>query len=133
MGCAVANAAIAIYERIDIVGHVKRVAPTFQRRLRALAEHPLAGEARGVGLLGGLELVKDKRSKQSFDAKVGLGAKVVALAQDEGLICRTVAGDTIGMCPPLIIQDDEINAMFDALGKALDAAHVWARAEGHLV
>ncbi len=132
VGCAVALATIAIYERIDIVGHVRKVSPTFQKRLRALADHPLAGEARGVGLLGGLELVKDKRTKQSFDGKVGLGAKVVALAQDEGLICRSVAGDTIGVCPPLIITENEINAMFDMLAKALDKAHAWAKAEGHL-
>ena len=132
VGCAVALATIAIYERIDIVGHVKKVSPIFQQRLRALADHPLAGEARGVGLLGGLELVKDKRTKQAFDSKIGLGAKVVALAQEEGLICRAVAGDTIGVCPPLIIKEDEIHAIFDMLHKALDKAHTWARAEGHL-
>lgn len=132
VGCAVALATIAIYERIDIVGHVRRVSPTFQKRLNALADHPLGGEARGVGLLGGLELVKDKRTRQPFDSKIGLGAKVVALAQEEGLIVRAVAGDTIGVCPPLIIVEDEINAMFDMLGKALDKAHVWLRREGHL-
>ena len=132
VGCAVALATLAIYERTDIVGHVRRVAPVFQKRLRALADHPLAGEARGVGLLGGLELVRDKRTKQSFDSKIGLGGKVVALAQDLGLICRAVAGDTIGLCPPLIITEDQINEMFDLLHKALDGAHAWAHAEGHL-
>jgi 4-aminobutyrate--pyruvate transaminase len=132
VGCAVALATIAIYERTDIVGHVQKVAPTFQRRLNALADHPLGGEARGAGLLGGLELVKDKRTRQSFDGKVGLGAKVVALAQEEGLIVRAVAGDTIGICPPLIITEDEINALFDMLETALDGAYVWAKAEGHL-
>jgi len=133
VGCAVALATIAIYERTDIVGHVQKVAPTFQARLNALADHPLGGEARGVGLLGGLELVKDKRTRQSFDGKIGMGAKVVALAQEQGLIVRAVAGDTIGICPPLIITDDEVNALFDMLETALDGAYVWAKAEGHLV
>jgi 4-aminobutyrate---pyruvate transaminase len=132
VGCAVALATIAIYERTNIVGHVQKVAPAFQRRLRALVDHPLAGEARGVGLLGGLELVKDKRTRQSFEGKIGLGAKVSALAQEQGLICRAVNGDTISLCPPLIITEDEINAMFDMLRKALDTAYVWAKAEGHL-
>ena len=132
VGCAVALATIAIYERTNIVGHVQKVAPTFQSRLNALADHPLGGEARGVGLLGGLELVKDKHTKQSFDGKIGMGAKVVALAQNEGLIVRAVAGDTVAICPPLIITEEEINTLFDRLEKALDAAHVWARAEGHL-
>ncbi len=132
VGCAIANATIGIYERIDIVGHVRKVAPTFQKRLKGLLEHPLVGEARGAGLIGGLELVSDKKTKQSFDGKIGLGAKVVALAQAEGLICRAVAGDTIGLCPPLIIKDDEIGAMFDMVERALNGAHAWLRKEGHL-
>ncbi|HRK18662.1 MAG TPA: aminotransferase [Hyphomicrobiaceae bacterium] len=130
VGCAVANAALDIYERTNIVGHVQKVAPTFQKRLHALGEHPLVGETRGVGLLGGLELVRDKKTKQSFDPKAGLGPKVVAFAQNHGLICRAVGGDTIGVCPPLIITDEQINDMFDALGKALDDGLAWARAEG---
>jgi 4-aminobutyrate--pyruvate transaminase len=132
VGSAIACKAIEIYQRIDIVGHVRNVAPVFQTRLKALAEHPLVGEARGVGLIGGLELVRDKKTKQSFDAKIGLGGKVVAFAEGEGLICRAVGGDTIGLCPPLVIQGSEINEMFDALARALDKAHAWAKAEGHL-
>jgi len=69
VACAVANKTLEIYQRIDIVGHVRRVAPVFQMRLQALADHPLVGEARGVGLIGGLELVKDKRTKESFDSR----------------------------------------------------------------
>ncbi|MBV1694213.1 MAG: aminotransferase class III-fold pyridoxal phosphate-dependent enzyme [Hyphomicrobiales bacterium] len=132
VGCAVAVKAIEIYERMDIVGHVRRVAPTFLARLTALADHPLVGEARGVGLIGGLELVRDKASKASFDPKLTVGAKVVAFAQEEGLICRAVGGDTIGLCPPLIIQPDEINAMFDMVERALDRGHQWAKRECHI-
>jgi 4-aminobutyrate--pyruvate transaminase len=43
-----------------------------------------------------------------------------------------VAGDTIGICPPLVITDDEINALFDMLETALNGAYVWGKAEGHL-
>jgi 4-aminobutyrate--pyruvate transaminase len=131
VGSAIALKAIEIYERIDIIGHVRRVAPTFQKRLCALGEHPLAGEARGIGLIGGLELVRDKATKQSFDSKLGVGPKVVAFAQEEGLICRAVAGDTIGLCPPLIIDEPTINEMFDCLTRALDKTHAWVKAEGH--
>ena len=63
LACAVALKTIEIYERIDIVAHVQRVAPIFQLRLKALAEHPLVGEARGVGLIGALELMRDKRGQ----------------------------------------------------------------------
>lgn len=125
VACAVANKTLEIYDRIDIVGHVQRVAPVFQTRLRALANHPLVGDARGVGLIGGLELVKEKSSKTSFDPRQGVGPKVVAFAQEEGLICRAVGGDTIGICPPLVINGGEINQAFDALERALDRTLTW--------
>jgi 4-aminobutyrate---pyruvate transaminase len=132
VGSAIACKAIEIYQRIDIVGHVRKVATTFQGRLHKLADHPLVGEARGVGLIGGLELVKDKKTKQSFDGKLAVGPKIVSLAQDEGLICRAVGGDTIGICPPLVITADETNDLFDRLTRALDKGLDWAKKEGHL-
>jgi 4-aminobutyrate---pyruvate transaminase len=132
LACAVALKTIEIYERIDIVGHVRRMAPIFQARLQALAEHPLVGEARGVGLIGGVELFKDKRARQSFEARLGVGAKAALFAQEEGLICRAVGGDNVGLCPPLVITADEINEMFDMLARALDKTEAWARKEGHL-
>jgi 4-aminobutyrate--pyruvate transaminase len=129
VACAVANKAIEIYQRTDIVGHVKRVAPIFETRLAALADHPLVGEARGIGLIGGVELVCDKRGKTSFDPKMGVGPKVVAFAQEEGLICRAVGGDTVALCPPLVIDGAGINLIFDALAKALDRTTHWLAAE----
>lgn len=130
VSCAVALKALEIYERIDIVRHVQSVAPVFETRLKALRDHPLVGETRGVGLIGGIELVKNKSTKESFDVRQGVGPKVVKLAEEEGLICRAVAGDTIALSPPLIINGAEINLMFDALGRALDRAEEWVRKEG---
>lgn len=130
VACAVGVKALEIYERIDLVAKVKMVAPTFLRRLKALADHPLVGEARGVGLIGGLELVADKTTKRSFAPKDGVGARVVALAEDEGLICRAVGGDTIALCPPLIIDEVTTNDMFDRLTRALDRTEAWVRQSG---
>jgi 4-aminobutyrate---pyruvate transaminase len=132
LACAVALKTIEIYERIDIVAHVRRVAPIFQLRLKALTDHPLVGEARGVGLIGALELMRDKKAKQSFEGKLVVGARATRFAEEEGLICRAVGGDSVALCPPLVIDGAEINAMFDSLGRALDKTHAWAKAEGHL-
>ncbi|MBX9591612.1 MAG: aminotransferase class III-fold pyridoxal phosphate-dependent enzyme [Hyphomonadaceae bacterium] len=132
LACAVALKTIEIYERIKIVEHVRRVAPIFRLRLQALADHPLVGEARGIGLIGGLELVKDKRARQSFEPKLGVGAKAVRFAEEEGLLCRAVGGDTVALCPPLIIDGAEINAMFDGITRALDRTEGWLRKEGHV-
>jgi 4-aminobutyrate--pyruvate transaminase len=129
VACAVANKAIEIYQRINIVRHVQTVSPVYLSRLRALTGHPLVGEARGIGLIGAVELVKNKRSKESFDARQGVGGKVVAFAQEEGLICRAVAGDSIAICPPLVISADEINQTFDALTRALDRTAQWVEKE----
>ncbi len=132
VACAVAVKTLEIYERIDIVGHVRRVAPTFQTRLAQLRDHPLVGETRGTGLICGVELVKDKATKESFEPAQGIGPKVVALAQDEGLICRAVGGDTVALCPPLVIEEDAIHEAFDALTRALDGTARWIEKElGH--
>ena len=132
LACAVALKTIEIYERIKIVEHVQRMAPIFALRLNALADHPLVAEARCVGLLGALELVKDKRTRQSFDGKLGVAARAARFAEEEGLICRAVGGDNIGLCPPLVIDGAQINAMFDALARALERTEAWARQEGYL-
>jgi 4-aminobutyrate--pyruvate transaminase len=124
--------ALEIYERERIVEGVRAKTPLFQRRLSALADHPLVGEARGMGLIGGLELVADKATKQPFDVQQGVSTKCVGFAQEEGLIVRALAGDRIAVCPPLIISEQEIEALFDRLGRALDRTQDWVRREGPL-
>lgn len=131
VGCAVAVKTLEIYQRDKIVDHVNKVSPTFVRRLDKLAEHPLVGEARGVGLIGGAELVKDKQTKASFETKKGVGAKAVAYALEEGFITRAM-GDRLAFCPPLVISEAEINEMFDRCERALDKTLNWAKAEGLL-
>ena len=120
MAAAVALETLKIYEERGILDHVRAIAPHFQERLRRLGAHPLVGEARGVGLVGALELVRDKTSKEPFDPALGVGwLWPYELAQEEGLIVRAI-GDALAICPPLIISDDEIDQLFDRLGTALD-------------
>jgi 4-aminobutyrate---pyruvate transaminase len=128
VSAAVALEALTIYEERDIVGHVRRIAPHFQARLRALADHPLVGEARGVGLIGALELVRDKGTKAPFDAALGIPAAVQAAVIEEGVILRAVR-DAIAVCPPLIIIDAEIDILFDALQHGLDKVLAGLRVE----
>jgi len=132
VGCAVAVRTLEIYQRDRIIDHVRAISPAFQRRLGRLAEHPLVGEARGVGLIGGVELVKDKDSKAQFEVKKGVAAKSVAFAQDEGVILRAMGGDRVAFCPPLVITEAEIDEMFDRYERALGRTLDWAKAEGLL-
>ena len=126
--CALGIKALEIYKRIDIVGRARSLTPTFQKRLKTLSDHPLVGEARGVGMVGGVELVANKANKTPFQpiGKVGVQADVAC--RDEGLIIRNM-GDTLAICPPLIITESEVDELFDSLTRALDKTHNWARKE----
>ena len=127
VAAAVALKTLDIYARERIGEQVARKAPHFQARLAALGKHPLVGEARGLGLVGGLELVADKNSKRSFEAKAGIGPRAVRYAEEEGLIVRFLMGDILSICPPLIITPAEIDELFDRLGRALDRTLDWVK------
>ncbi|MGE0668880.1 MAG: aminotransferase [Sphingomonadales bacterium] len=121
---AVALRTLQIYEERDMLAHVRSLIPRFQQRLAALADHPLVGEARlGAGLMGGVELVADKATKQPFDPKLTVGMKGLLACQKEGLMVRAV-GDVVILCPPLIITEPQIDEMFDRLKRALDGLEV---------
>jgi len=121
VSAAVALETLKIYQERDIFGHVRAVAPHFQARLRALAQHPLVGEARGVGLVGALELVADKATRAAYDPKLAIGPKVQRIVQEHGLLIRAI-GDNLAFSPPLIISESEIDLMFERVATALDEA-----------
>ncbi len=124
---AVALKTIEIYQRRDIVGHVRHVSGSFQKHLAALAEHPLVGEAKGVGLFAGVELVEDKLSKRTFAPERGVIHRLVRFAQAQGLIVRALPGERFALCPPLVIEESDIDELFARLGKALDQTLEWTR------
>jgi 4-aminobutyrate--pyruvate transaminase len=132
VAAAVAVKTLEIYARDKIFATAAARMPQFQQHLRKLGDHPLVGEARGMGLMGGLELVADKASKRSFDPKRGVAARCVRFAEEEGLIVRAVIGDTVTACPPLIIKADEIDELFVRLLRALDRTLDWVKREGLL-
>ena len=129
VAAAVALKALDIYARERIAEQAARKAPQLQGRLAALGEHPLVGEARGIGLVGGVELVADKKTKRSFEPKAGVGARAVRYAEEEGLILRSLLGDILSICPPLIIAPAEIDELFDRLERALDRTLAWVKHE----
>lgn len=126
---AVALKVLELMEKHDVVGHVRAVAPSFLKRVGDLSAHPLVGDARGVGLIGGLHLVADKRSRKPLPLNSGVGTRCVEEAQRHGLIVRAL-GDVIALAPPLIIEEDEIGELFTRLERALDDTCHWARAQG---
>jgi 4-aminobutyrate--pyruvate transaminase len=132
VAAAVALKTLELYERRDTFGHVRKVAPVFLTRLRALRGHPLVGEADGVGLIGAVELVPDKKAKRNFDPGKAVAARCAQICQEEGLIVRALLHDRIALCPPLVINEAEIGELFDRFGRALDRTLDWAKGEGLL-
>ena len=121
---AVALETLKIYEERDIVGHVRRVSPAFQGELKRLGEHPLIGEARGMGLVGALEVVEDQATRKNFDPAAGVAAYVGTRAQAHGVITRCI-GDNVNLCPPLIITESEIADLMSRVKLALDDTLGW--------
>jgi len=119
VAAAVAAKTLEIYEKRNIVGHVRSVAPRFEERMAKLNDHPLVGQARAKGLIGAIELVADKETKRNFDPKAAMGVAVQKAAEKHGLILRAI-GDVVAFCPPLIVKDADIDDIFDAAEKALD-------------
>ena len=119
VACAVALRVLEIYERDNIFSRASASGAYLQEQLRKFESHPLVGEVRGRGLLAALELVPNKELEHQFqDGRVGGVAQ--KMAQDNGLLIRTVAGSSIGICPPLIISKSQVDELVDKLGDALD-------------
>ena len=116
---AVAREAIRIYEEEDFPARVRRLEAPFLGGLRGLASHPLVGEVRGLGLLAGVELVRDKNTHEPFAKNQKIGAICAALCEKHGLMLRAI-GDTLALCPPLVISETEIEELLARLRLALD-------------
>jgi len=127
---AVALETLRIYEERNIIAQVRRVGPRMQTGIRSYADHPLIGEARGIGLIGAVELVRDKTTKRSFDPKAGVAAHLVRRAQHHGAILRNMPGDIVAFSPPLIISESEIDEMMGCFGRALDDTWAMVREKG---
>lgn len=128
LGCALGVKAIEIYRKRDILGHVRVLSPRFAERLDRIAEHPLVGEVRYCGLVGGVELVADKATKRSFEPAQGVGLRLTKFLEERGAILRAI-GDTIAICPPMVISSAELDELFDRLEGALDDTEGWVAKE----
>ncbi len=124
VSCAVALANIDILQRENLVEQVRTdTGPYLGERLAELVDHPLVGEVRHLGLIAGIELVKDKATRTLFDSGLNVGPTCKNHCTANGLIMRATR-DVMVMSPPLIITRDEIDMLIDRARKALDATAV---------
>ncbi|MEX6500471.1 aspartate aminotransferase family protein [Pseudomonas zhanjiangensis] len=119
VAAAVALENIRILREEEIIERVReQTGPYLQQRLRELLDHPLVGEVRGLGMLGAIELVKDKASRGRY---VGKGAGMICRGHcfNNGLVMRAV-GDTMIIAPPLVISEVEIDELVSKARLCLD-------------
>ncbi len=118
--CALALENLRILDEEGIVERVKTdTGPYLQERLQSLADHPLVGEVRGIGMLGALEIVQDKATHSRFPSSAEATIKCRTHCFDNGVVIRAVR-DAMIMSPPLTISREEIDQVVARLHQSLD-------------
>jgi 4-aminobutyrate--pyruvate transaminase len=116
---AVALETLKIYDEMQVVDHVRKISETFLPMLRELAQHPLVGYADGRGLIGAIEIVKDKKARKAFGPEEQMPAKIDAALRKHKTILRLI-GNRIAFSPPLIITESQVEDLMKRVKAALD-------------
>jgi len=118
--CAVAIENIHIMQRENLIERVRDdIGPYLQEKWHTLAEHPIVGETRMVGLMGALELVGNKETLERFDKELGVGTICRDHLVNNGLVMRAV-GETIVTAPPLVLTHEQADELVEKAWKCLD-------------
>jgi len=123
---AVAIENIKIIEERELVKRVSILSPLLIGGLRRFSDHPLVGQVRGVGLMAAVELIADKKTREAFNPVGSSGNYLSQRCQHHGLIVRNVE-DTIAFCPPLIIEEAQIEDIIARFELALDDTFNWVK------
>jgi adenosylmethionine---8-amino-7-oxononanoate aminotransferase len=120
LSCSVALKNIELIEKRNLVSDVQRKAQALAGKLQKLYELPIVGDIRQKGLMIGIEIVKDKKTKVIFDRSEQIEHKIILEARKRGLIIRPL-GPVITFIPVLAMTDDEletaVNIIFDSIAE----------------
>ncbi len=131
VAAAVALENLRIMQEERVVDHVRDVAhPYLAEKWLALADHPMVGEAKLVGLMGSIALTPDKASRAMFATDPGtVGYRCRERCFANNLVMRHV-GDRMIISPPLVITTDEIDILIERATKSLDECYAGLKADG---
>jgi adenosylmethionine-8-amino-7-oxononanoate aminotransferase len=121
LACAAALACLDIFEKEDTMVAVQPKIELLERRLGEIAASGKVGNVRNKGLMAGIELVKDKKTKEPFPWEEKAGWKVAYRAREEGLLIRPL-GNVIVLMPPLNISPADLDRMLGIIGRAAEKA-----------
>ncbi len=130
VACAVASVNLELIQQEGLVRRtLEETGPYLASKWRQLAEHPLVGEARSVGLIGAIELVRDKGTRRFFDKRGEVGTICRDFCFANGLIMRAVR-DTMIISPPLVITREQLDELAEKAWRCLDLTLARCREEG---
>ena len=132
VSCAAGLKNIEIIEREDLCGHVREVGPYFEARLNELLSLPLVGDVRGKQFMMCVEAVKNKETREVFEADAKIGARITRHCQSRGLLVRPLGHMNV-LSPPLTLTRAQIDTLVDILRESIIATqndlvreNVWA-------
>lgn len=120
VSAAVALKNLEILDSERLVERVREdIGPYLQKKFRALLDHPLVGEVRGVGMLAAVEIVKHKESRETWGAALGAAYRVRGHCFEQGIVMRA-ARDCLYCAPPFVISHAEVDTLVDTFRLCLD-------------
>lgn len=117
--CAVGLRNLRILEEENLVERAAARGAYLLERLQSLRSHEIVGDVRGLGLVAGIELVRDRATKELFDPAAGASRRVWLAALEQGVIVRPLSGDVLAMSPPFVISEEQIDRIVMVLDKAI--------------
>jgi adenosylmethionine-8-amino-7-oxononanoate transaminase len=112
LACAAALGSLEIFQEEDVLGRVNNTAPLFGQGLEAFRDLDLVGDVRSLGLIGALELVRDKKTKEAFGIDKRIGLRVYAEGLKKNLILRPL-GNIIYFFLPLCVKKSQLYDILD--------------------
>jgi putrescine aminotransferase len=120
VACAVALANIEAIDREGLLERVGWASETLARLVAPLRDHPEVGEVRQAGLMVGVELVRDKGSRQRWPTEAGRGRRVAYEARERGLLTRALLDDILCLAPPFTISDEMMERAVGILADSIE-------------
>ncbi len=118
LGCAAALASLRVFDEEDVLARVRESSDWLERRLEDLRSLPAVGDIRQRGLMVGIELVRDRETREAFDPADRVGPLVCMAMRKRGVILRPL-GDTVVVMPPLSVTIEQLELLVDALARSI--------------
>src|SRR6185312_11725731 len=123
LGCSVALANLQVFRQEKTLSRLSSKIKMLTQWLSPMAELPIVGDIRQRGFMAGIELVKDKKTKEPFPLSVKVGHRVASIAQTKGLILRPI-GNVLVLVPPLSTSAEELKKMLEILKESVETLHI---------